>query len=655
MKKRMLSILLIAALGIALVPAAASATGDRGSFNYEQIIEPQYEDASIFNENLAAVRKDGKWGYIDKDNNVVIPFIYGYASFFAEGLAVVGVLEPQEYNRWDWETLQSVPDVRDVVSLGRIDKEGNFIPFKYNAYDWDSDSYKMENLSYETDWFDFSERYYYCGGWVNVVHGIYDRNGNEFKAPDGYGARYVPTEGLVAGWKWDDEAGLVYMDLSGKIVLDLTGFKHYDADWKEVKIDDYDWDNYTEDSYDQWSKQWDRVRYERFFADGLPFNQGMALAWECTYDLEDYDSTYRYGFINKSGKWVIEPQFDYYWISDLYGSSQSFNSGGLASVGRDGKHGAIDKTGKAVVPLQYDDMMLFFEGVAPFKQNGRYGYVDTTGNVVIPAKFTATSGFSNGIAVASDGTKSFLIDRTGTMISGSDKIDLSNYFYETDSGMRSHAPGEYVTISSGDKYGFGKIAFVPPLPAPAEMDVWAYAEVIAAIEAELVPASLQNLFRSNISRIDYSLLVVHALGTILEMERDELVLAKTGKSMDSWVSEFPFSDSASSNVIAAYALGLVQGYEDGTFRPFNSISRAEAAVLLWRAANVLEMDNKNAPQSDFTDRDKIPSWAQKEVDYVYSVGVMRGDQGAFSPTGNYTRQQSYMTIYRMLLALLDEQ
>lgn len=40
------------------------------------IIKPQYEEVCAFKNNLAAVKKKDKWGFIDKNNNVVIPFIY---------------------------------------------------------------------------------------------------------------------------------------------------------------------------------------------------------------------------------------------------------------------------------------------------------------------------------------------------------------------------------------------------------------------------------------------------------------------------------------------------------------------------------------------------------------------------------------------------
>lgn len=49
----------------------------------------QYEDAFRFKEGLAPVKKNGKWGYIDKSGDVIIRYQYEYASDFLNGKANV--------------------------------------------------------------------------------------------------------------------------------------------------------------------------------------------------------------------------------------------------------------------------------------------------------------------------------------------------------------------------------------------------------------------------------------------------------------------------------------------------------------------------------------------------------------------------------------
>lgn len=51
------------------------------------VIEPQYEDASVIREGLWAVKKGGKWGFVDLFNKCRIPFEYESVSDFSHGYA----------------------------------------------------------------------------------------------------------------------------------------------------------------------------------------------------------------------------------------------------------------------------------------------------------------------------------------------------------------------------------------------------------------------------------------------------------------------------------------------------------------------------------------------------------------------------------------
>jgi hypothetical protein len=71
------------------------------------IAEPVYDDSrfyigassanSGFNEGLAPVKKNGKWGYIDLKGKVVIDFLFDDAWCFSEGLAAVKLNEEYGY------------------------------------------------------------------------------------------------------------------------------------------------------------------------------------------------------------------------------------------------------------------------------------------------------------------------------------------------------------------------------------------------------------------------------------------------------------------------------------------------------------------------------------------------------------------------------
>ena len=103
-----------------ILPVTAA---EEEGLSYEVIIDPQHEDADSFSQGLAAVKKDGKWGYIDMEDSTVIPFQFDYAFSFSEGLAVVGT--PGEYPTYDGATAP-------VYFWSVLDKQGKtVIPFEY--------------------------------------------------------------------------------------------------------------------------------------------------------------------------------------------------------------------------------------------------------------------------------------------------------------------------------------------------------------------------------------------------------------------------------------------------------------------------------------------------------------------------------------------
>ena len=85
----------------------------------------------------------------------------------------------------------------------------------------------------------------------------------------------------------------------------------------------------------------------------------------------------KWGFIDKTGKYVVEPQFDK--IKDF--------SEGLASVEVGGKWGFINKTGKYIVGSRFDNAGEFSEGLANVKIKGKWGFIDKTGKYAVEPRF----------------------------------------------------------------------------------------------------------------------------------------------------------------------------------------------------------------------------------------------------------------------------
>ncbi len=79
----------------------------------------------------------------------------------------------------------------------------------------------------------------------------------------------------------------------------------------------------------------------------------------------------------------------------------------------------------------------------------------------------------------------------------------------------------------------------------------------------------------------------------------------------------------------------ITGYEDGTFRPSNTLSRAHGAVII---ARVLGLDTQNVVDSGFADVPTTYTY-YKEIAAVYNAGIIDGFEGKFNPSGILTRAQ----------------
>jgi hypothetical protein len=90
----------------------------------------------------------------------------------------------------------------------------------------------------------------------------------------------------------------------------------------------------------------------------------------------------------------------------------------------------------------------------------------------------------------------------------------------------------------------------------------------------------------------------------------------------------------------------VNGYEDGTFRPAASISRAELAVMIARAAGFSQAE---AAAASFADEETIPVWAQAAAAAIRQAGIVEGRGGnLFAPNDTATRAEAVTVVMKLL-------
>lgn len=176
---------------------------------------------------------------------------------------------------------------------------------------------------------------------------------------------------------------------------------------------------------------------------------------------------------------------------------------------------------------------------------------------------------------------------------------------------------------------------VPPFDEPSD---WAMADVEAAAELGILPEALNCNYQTAITREEFCALIAG------------YIEAKTGTSVDQFCEEYEdaasisFSDTSDAATLSIAALGIVNGYPDGTFRPGDNIIRQDAAIMLGRLAKVMGADY-SGPARAYSDRAQISPYAVSGVDFVSGLGIMNGNaNGSFSPQANITREEAVITV-----------
>ena len=108
---------------------------------------------------------------------------------------------------------------------------------------------------------------------------------------------------------------------------------------------------------------------------------------------------------------------------------------------------------------------------------------------------------------------------------------------------------------------------------------------------------------------------------------------------------------AANAIERAVKLGVINGYDDQTFRPQAYVTRAEFVVMLGRA---LQMDNAAEAELPFIDAASVPMWAKGYVAQSVQAGIINGyDNQTFRPGTKITRVELTAMIVRALELALE--
>ncbi len=95
-------------------------------------------------------------------------------------------------------------------------------------------------------------------------------------------------------------------------------------------------------------------------------------------------------------------------------------------------------------------------------------------------------------------------------------------------------------------------------------------------------------------------------------------------------------------ISSLYDRKISQGYEDNTYKPDKTLTRAEAVTLLCRVFNVNPAEEVIGNFSDVNDND----WFASYINSAKEAGYISGDGTMFRPDENITRQDLCVMLYR---------
>lgn len=167
----------------------------------------------------------------------------------------------------------------------------------------------------------------------------------------------------------------------------------------------------------------------------------------------------------------------------------------------------------------------------------------------------------------------------------------------------------------------------------------------AAFADETTASDLSGHWAENVITewMDYGIINGYEDGTIRpnnKITRAEMT-AMLDRVMDYQTkADNTFSDLSDSwytdVILKANAAGVISGYPDGTVKPDATITRQEAVAMFSR---VLSLDTENAPEATFTDNADVADWAKDAVNAMAAADYIHGSDGQFRPNDGITRAE----------------
>jgi len=342
---------------------------------------------------LVPVHLGHNWGYVDPiRGKLAIPPRYDCACPFSEGLAAVSVGGNQ----------QADPPLPSA--WGYIDESGEWaVQARFDDAFSFRDGIALVSYGASIQYIAREDAYYNLGS----EYGFINRTGNwalekQYTLAKGF------SEGVASVSKYGESS---YIDRSGAIRI--PGPFYY-ADRFSHGLAAVATDNF---------KQWGYIDHDgimvipQIWSLAHPFSEGLAMVLR--------KSDYHYFFLNEQGEVAVEAPVGTIqagsfsngvaWMQT--GEIGTFNDGS-GCYGRSKPHGfgLIDRSGRWVVEPQFDDANAFSEGLSVVTAGNKKGFMRADGSWLVEPKYDWATSFCEGFAAVTEGFQTKVITRDGETV-----------------------------------------------------------------------------------------------------------------------------------------------------------------------------------------------------------------------------------------------
>ena len=169
-----------------------------------------------------------------------------------------------------------------------------------------------------------------------------------------------------------------------------------------------------------------------------------------------------------------------------------------------------------------------------------------------------------------------------------------------------------------------------------EASDWAIPIMEKAYELELIPEELFARATENMTRKEFATLAIQFYQKV------------TGEKVDISGIHNPFWDTDQPEIVFAYAKGIITGKQEHIFKPDDTLTREQMAIILVRT---LEKSNveliETQPEIAFKDVEQLEQSVLPYIKKVQTAGIMSGFEDMFSPFKEVTVEEAVVAFTTM--------